>query len=642
MALESEGFASTKKIWGVEDKHSEDAKALFTGITDSHQWGRDSTWSSTPSAVGNSTAENGGLSDHAVSQPIMVKRGNSTYGADGTLLSPRSTDTGGIGMKMAEYVLNNSPSSKDNLEARMHARLLHEHDKVVSQSGRKTDKDMSNVSHPTSNGLTNGFGPSDDSIESNKLFNRAPGIPHQIDENASMIANNKASVMDSMIMPNVSHPGQFPDFGSEQLSSGAIPNMDGLPSFGANDYVNHLLPPATDSPNLIDAYTNNLYQQQRNAAAAGPASNQMSMLSNQQHLGMTAQQQNLGPAGAAATIGHPTATPTGNIFTAATQNAQNPYFSDPFMSHMLATGAPGPAAMAMASQYYGLLPPAWSMYPGLMPNATTAGGQLQGQAGHPSSLQQQVRGSNSASSNRPLSPNNVQNSNDHNSANSQTLAAIQAQAAAAASQAGFPMIPMAGTPSGFYDQSLSALAAGRGLPSAMHRMMPPQMNMLQTQAAMSNGNIRMLPNPTTQNAQAPNQTNPLFPTSGPNNGNANGLYTSVTNSGLGYNNLSSGIFSNGHNPNQPMVPQQMGFHNPGNCSAIEADIIFSIFVLQLLDQLEHLFNLGLEITLLAGLILRDVIQWMGELQMLSVLVAFSPTLSTTTTWVHSLAIWREL
>ena len=418
----------------------------------------------------------------------MVKRASNVYGADGTLLSPRSTDTGGIGMKMAEYVLNSSPSSKDTLDSRMHSRLLRDHDKVVSQSGRKNDNDVSNVSHSTSNGLTNGFGSNEDTIESNKLFNRAPGIPHQIDENSVIITNSKQSVMDSMMMPNVSHPTSFPDFGTDQLSSSAISNIEGLP-FGASDYVSHLLPSSTDSPNLIEAYSNNLYQQQRTAApGTGSTNNQMSILSNQQqHLGMTAQQQaSLGPTGASATLGHPTAAPTGNtnIFTAATQN-QNPYFSDPFMNHMLAA-APAPAAMAMASQYYGY-PHPWNMFPGLMPNATNAGGQLQNQGGHPSSLQQQVRGNNSSNSNRPLSPTNVQNSSDHNSANSQALAAIQAQAAAVG-QPGFPMIPLAATPSGFYDQnSISALAAAgaRGLPSAIHRIVP-QMNMLQPQAAMNN------------------------------------------------------------------------------------------------------------------------------------------------------------
>lgn len=566
LSIEPEGFASTKKIWGVEDKHVDDAKPLF--ISDSHQWGRDSTWSSAPGS-GNAANENGGLSDHAVSQPIMVKRGstnNNNYSADGTLLSPRSNDTGFIGMKMAESLLNNSPSSKENLDSRMHSRLLRDHDKV-SQNARsgKGEKDPPNSTHPTTNGSTNGFGPGEDGIEPNKIFNRAPGIPHQIDENAPIISNNnKASVIDGMIMPG--HQQPFSDFNSDQLSSGPISGIDGLPTFGNSDYVNHLLPSANDSPNLMEAYTNNLYQQQQRTAAGptpGHANNQLSLLaSQQQHMNMTAQQ-NLGPNGAAGpNIGHPNAPQASNtnIFPAATQSAPNHYFSDPFMSHMLATGAPGPAAMAMASQYYGFQP--WNMYPGLMPNATTAGGQMANQSTHPSSMQQ-VRGGNNPpnSSGRPMSPTN---GNDHNSASSQALAAIQA--AAQAGQTGFPMIPMPGAPSAFYDQnSLSALAAaGRGMPpNAMHRIMPPQMNMMQNAASIGSGNMRMMQNANQPPGPSHTQANALFAGNGPNNANANGMYTSG-NSALGYNNMPSGIFSaNGHPTGQPLGPQQMGFHNPG-------------------------------------------------------------------------------
>lgn len=560
LALDSEGFSSTKKIWGVEDKHmSDDAKALFIG--DSHQWGRDSTWSSAPGS-GNANGENGGISEHALSQPIMVKRGNNTYGADGTILSPSSNDIGFIGKKMAESLLNNSPSSKDNLDSRIPSKFLRDHDKVSSQNARvKSEREPSNTSHSTTNGMTNGFGPNEDGIDSNKIFNRTPGIPHQLDDNS---AHGKTSVIDGMmIMPGVSHQAPFTDFNSDQLGSGAISNIDGLPSFGNNDYGNHLLPTTTDSPNLIDAYTNNMYQQRTAPGGANQSNNQMSLLaSQQQHLGMTAHQ-NLGPSGPNAAIGHPNASNTGNgnIFPSANQNAPNPYFSDPFMSHMLAT-APGPAALAMASQAFYSFPP-WNMYPGLMPNANTAGGQIPSQSAH-----QQVRGANNLSntSGRPLSPTSVPNPNEQHSASSQALAAIQAQAAA--SQSGFPMIPLPGTPSGFYDQnSLSALAAaGRGLPSAMHRILPHQMNMMQNPAAIGNGNMRMMPNANQPSGNGQTQANPLFPNNGPNNGNANGMYTSVTNSGIGFNNMhqASGIFSaSGHPTGQPLGPQQMGFHNPG-------------------------------------------------------------------------------
>lgn len=547
-------------------------------MPDTHQWGRDTTWSSGPSSSANANTENGVLSDHAVSQPIMVKR-SGFVGTDGTLMSPRSTDTGGIGMKMAEYVLNNSPS-KDNLESRMHSRLLREHDK--SQNVRKSDKE--NVTgHPAnSNGLANGFGQQEETMESNKLFNRAPGIGHQMDDGDELhknhlanIITNKASVIEGMMHlqsgggPGVGGQPQFPDFGSDQLSSGAITGIDGLASFVGSDYVNQLMPSVSDSANLMADY-----YQQRNAtgnSVAGQANNQLSLLSNQQqqHLNLTAaaaaaQQQNQGlaPSGtAAATIGHPSAaTANTNMFTAAAQNAQNPYFAaDPFSMGML-----NPNAM---SHYYGFHP--WSVYPGIMQNATQSGGQMQGQS---TSLQQQQagrQGNNQQNApNRPLSPSNLQNSSEANTTNPQALAALQA-----AGQTGFSMITLPGA-SGFYDQNgtLSALAAaGRGMPSSapIHRLMP---QMLQTPNSIGNGNMRMLANSSNQNgsgSQPPNSS--IFASNGPNNGNGNNLYTSVTNSGMGYNNISSGtMFSaNGHTNNQGLTQQQMGFHNPGMCWCID-------------------------------------------------------------------------
>src|SRR4051794_23504320 len=74
------------------------------------QWS-DTTWS---------TGTSGGPSEHAVSAPIMVgnpRRSNSFIGPDGdrgpVMLSPRSTDTGGLGVKMVEYVLGERTSPKD-------------------------------------------------------------------------------------------------------------------------------------------------------------------------------------------------------------------------------------------------------------------------------------------------------------------------------------------------------------------------------------------------------------------------------------------------------------------------------------------------------------------------------------------------
>jgi hypothetical protein len=68
------------------------------------------------------------LTDHAVSQPISMghgpRRSGSFPGSEvANVLSPRSSETGGLGVKMVEYVLGTSPTNKD-LESRMRGLVL--------------------------------------------------------------------------------------------------------------------------------------------------------------------------------------------------------------------------------------------------------------------------------------------------------------------------------------------------------------------------------------------------------------------------------------------------------------------------------------------------------------------------------------
>lgn len=565
MSLGNEGFASTKKIWGIEDtKHTaiDAAKGLL--VSDSHQWGRDSTWSSGPSSnVGGSTSENGVLSEHAVSQPIMVKRGTgSAYSNDGTLLSPRSTDTGGIGMKMAEYVLNNSPS-KDNLDSRLHSRILSSEHEKENNTRKNYYKDVIRGHHSNTNGLTNGFSgagsavPEDvNTIDSSKLFNRAPGLAHQLssDDNDELAKNNNIiNKMDGIMPPiNLNHHQQqpFTDFNPEQIHS-----VDPLHSFG--DYATLL------STDFETGYPNTLYQQRTNT---GQNNNPMSILSKhtQQHLSLTAaaaaqHQQNQGiPSGSS--VGHPGTTtgPSGstNVFQAPPgQNPQGAYFSDPYsMSHMLAS-AQGTLSM---SQYHYSWP--WNIYPNMINAPSTTNGQIQSQStGHHSSIQQQSRTGGPSNANRPLSPSTLQQANQVTDASNQTnsqqaFAALQA----AASQQGLPL-PLPYNTSNFFDP----MVASRGMSAtALHPMMP-QMPL----TGNSNIHPRIIPNPSNQNpTQSAN--NPLFTSNGPaNNPNANQLYTSVQNSvNLNpYSNIqSNNMFNNAHTSNQPQIgPQQIEFPNPG-------------------------------------------------------------------------------
>lgn len=66
------------------------------------------------------------ISEHAVSQPIAMvpRRSGSFPGSEATnILSPRSSETGGLGVKMVEYVLGSSPTSKE-IDQRMRGLVL--------------------------------------------------------------------------------------------------------------------------------------------------------------------------------------------------------------------------------------------------------------------------------------------------------------------------------------------------------------------------------------------------------------------------------------------------------------------------------------------------------------------------------------
>lgn len=84
--------------------------------------------------------------DHVVSQGMTMVAGGARRGPGGAtfpggpdstgaggqagagpgagVLSPRSSDSSGLGVKMVEYVLGTSPSAKDGVESRMRALVL--------------------------------------------------------------------------------------------------------------------------------------------------------------------------------------------------------------------------------------------------------------------------------------------------------------------------------------------------------------------------------------------------------------------------------------------------------------------------------------------------------------------------------------
>ncbi|XP_036142611.1 pumilio homolog 2 isoform X4 [Monomorium pharaonis] len=164
---------STKKLWGVDEGGSKDEGGVKGGGTLLHlgdhpttMW-RDSTWSTT--------------SDHAVSQPISMGTGRRVgvgtgyhhqASEVGTVLSPRSSETGGLGVKMVEYVLGSSPTTPKDLEPRIVSlRLNADTDKKEKEKGSASPFDSTkDDAGPQGNGLASQNGLDDD-----KGFNRTPG-----------------------------------------------------------------------------------------------------------------------------------------------------------------------------------------------------------------------------------------------------------------------------------------------------------------------------------------------------------------------------------------------------------------------------------------------------------------------------------
>lgn len=109
--------------------------------------------------------------DHTVSQPIAMS-GRRSYPAvatagtgvgdsGGGILSPRGSDTGGLGVKMVEYVLGSSPTSKDPLgvlEPRMRVLGLGDGDKDKDKAASPLSKEengvMQNGNVPLQNGVS--------------------------------------------------------------------------------------------------------------------------------------------------------------------------------------------------------------------------------------------------------------------------------------------------------------------------------------------------------------------------------------------------------------------------------------------------------------------------------------------------------
>ncbi|XP_054153429.1 pumilio homolog 2-like isoform X2 [Oppia nitens] len=514
--LETDGYASTKKIWGMEEqmKHPDDPKGLFLGEP---QWGRDSTWST--------GGPNENVSDHAVSQPIMVnsRRSGSYPGSDGTsMLSPRSNDTGGLGVKMVEYVLGSSPTAKD-LDGRMHSRLMSDKQKKQQMKNAYEESKMHHKDNTgamnvmQSNGIVMQNGLDDES----KMFSRTPGC-HQLEDDNDLSKNHMLVNDMSKMKPNdgLMHAGM-----PSHIMSNNGPHFTDFDHGGIDQLQFEYPSQIIDSPGILDynpMYRPNQPTGQMPTALIAPHQQQFN-LAQQQSQSMPSHT-NPGMSG-----------PNGNGNNP--YPPQNPYYgTDPFsasMGHIIPAGPPP----AMLAQYYGM---PWGMYPGMIQS-----GQVQsGQASHLQQQQQQqqqqqiIARSNGA---RPLTP---QGAGD--GAN-QVIQAGQYQ-----------MVPH-----GYYDQNGSLMmgnSGARGMNPAAMRIMPP---MIVNQSG--NNNIRMMPNAGQTPQQHSGPPNAMFSSNGTNGAN-NGVpnYSNNTNGNqMGFNpnmsrNQVQGYGNNGMGPIGASIASGMG------------------------------------------------------------------------------------
>lgn len=81
----------------------------------------------------------------------MGRRGGFAGGDTGSILSPRGSDTGGLGVKMVEYVLGSSPTNKDNIGLEPRMRNLHLDDKDSKDKPQSPKEDCVN-GQPVQNG----------------------------------------------------------------------------------------------------------------------------------------------------------------------------------------------------------------------------------------------------------------------------------------------------------------------------------------------------------------------------------------------------------------------------------------------------------------------------------------------------------
>ncbi|XP_063902752.1 maternal protein pumilio-like isoform X4 [Zophobas morio] len=275
---------AAKKLWGLEAK---DAKSLALNHLNHEQVWRDSTWAAP---------------EHAVSASLaMGRRGGFVGGDTGSILSPRGSDNGGLGVKMVEYVLGGSPTNKDNigLEPRMRAlHLVDDKDKDKPQSPKEEVNGQ-----PVQNGQVS---------EDEKGFNRTPGSRQPSPAEEELTKNGISLDPTVVVMkpqeqlpPHLQHhhlpPHLAPHLGVT-LTESVNQQFDHFeqPPPAPYDQQPHQYPPPPPQQHQVDSAV--LQQQQHNfdvqqlfrsqqTQAATPSAAQLQLLQQQQQQYLAQQQQ---------------------------------------------------------------------------------------------------------------------------------------------------------------------------------------------------------------------------------------------------------------------------------------------------------------------------------------------------------------
>jgi len=525
--------------------------------------------------------------DHSVSQPIMMQRSGSFPGLE---LSPRSganDATGGLGLKMVEYLLDSSSPTTKDIDLRMSRLGLNDVNSAnnltnnIDQTGstvnkkNKLDKESLDSSNTNGNlvmqnGLTNGKNGVDD-LDDNKSFNKTPGGSNLdsimingsstnnglVDDSVNKLVGSKANINHSSNVPhlhstasgnlsdqiNMNGGGTAADFAQNQLTANMFQNYQDFDNpFATMDSLqfDYQMMGAIDSTGILD-YSSQLYAGQ--ARNQPPQSNQPGQLqATQQNPQLQPQHHQQPPQLLHQQPPPQMVNPNQNPQQNTTPFPQNFYAQDPYTAAQMNPHHMMPPMMQQTA-YYGL--PAWGhMY-------------------HPSQLnQQQLITAQQRVGNvgRPLTPSatgqpivvgDQQNSAVVSStAGGQIPNAHQNNAAAQGQNVNpYSMLPS----QGYYDQNglltSNTNNNNRGTPL---RMLPPMMMPNNNQAA----NLRLNQagaNQTTASGQ-PN----LF---GTNNNNNN--YNTNGNQLTGYHNANgqlAGFAQNG--PQQTQMQMQANAPQP--------------------------------------------------------------------------------